>query len=116
MSDKTGMDWPTCGQAGCIGIRLAATPKCLAHASDEERKAALKQLGETGEIDARGVPITKALFEQILAAAPHDADNRPAFRTTPFDRATFKDDAPFGGVIGDQYARVTFQGRAEFAG
>jgi hypothetical protein len=90
MTDQTGIDWPTCDEDTCIGVRLAATPKCLVHAGDEQRNAALKQLGETGEIDARGVPITQPLLEQILAAAPHDADNHPTFTAPRFDRATFK--------------------------
>jgi hypothetical protein len=52
MTDQTGIDWPTCGEDDCMGVRLAATPKCLAHAGDEQRNAMLKQLGETGVIDA----------------------------------------------------------------
>ena len=106
MTDQTGIDWPTCDEDGCIGIRLASTSKCLAHASDEERSATLKQLGEHGEIDARGVPITQALLEQILAAAPHDADNHPVLTAPRFERATFQGDAIFDWV--------TFQGRANF--
>jgi uncharacterized protein YjbI with pentapeptide repeats len=111
------MDWPTCGEDGCIGIRLDTTPKCLAHASDEERNAALKQLGETGKIDARGVPISTALVEQILAAAPHGADNRPMFRTTQFNRASFQGDALFEGATfqgGAAFNDATFQGDARF--
>jgi uncharacterized protein YjbI with pentapeptide repeats len=99
------------------GIRLDTTPKCLAHASDEERNAALKQLGETGKIDARGVPISTALVEQILAAAPHGADNRPMFRTTQFNRASFQGDALFEGATfqgGAAFNDATFQGDARF--
>jgi Pentapeptide repeats (9 copies) len=106
MTDQTGIDWPTCGEDGCMGVRLAATPKCLAHAGDDQRNAMLKQLGETGVIDARGVPITEALLEQILAAAPHDADNPPTFTAPRFGRATFQGEAGFGGA--------TFQSNAEF--
>jgi hypothetical protein len=108
MTDQTGIVWPTCDEDGCIGIRLGTTPKCLAHASDEERNAALKQLGETGEIDARGVPITRALIEQILVAAPHDADNRPTLRATRFVGATFH-----GGA---EFYEATFQGDIQFSG
>jgi Pentapeptide repeats (9 copies) len=106
MTDQTGIDWPTCGEDGCMGVRLAATPKCLAHAGDDQRNAMLKQLGETGVIDARGVPITEALLEQILAAAPHDADNHPTFTAPRVGRATFQGEAGFGGA--------TFQSNAEF--
>ena len=119
MTDQTGIDWPTCDEDGCIGVRVAATPSCLAHASDEERNAALKQLSEAGELDARGIPITTALFERILAAAPHDADNRPTFRAIRLDKATFQGDAGFDGATfqGDAYFDgATFQGDAGFNG
>ena len=54
MAEQTEVEWPTCDQAGCIGIRLTSARMCLAHASEEETAAALKLVGETGEIDARG--------------------------------------------------------------
>src|SRR6266540_3936180 len=108
MADQTGIKWPTCDEDACIGVRLAATAKCLAHARDEQRNATLKQLGETGEINARGVPITQGLFEQILAAAPHDAEDRPTFMSAGFNRATFQGPARF--------ARVAFKGAAWFGG
>src|SRR6266540_1715734 len=108
IADQTGIKWPTCDEDACIGVRLAATAKCLAHARDEQRNATLKQLGETGEINARGVPITQGLFEQILAAAPHDAEDRPTFMSAGFNRATFQGPARF--------ARVAFKGAAWFGG
>jgi hypothetical protein len=46
MTDQTGIEWPTCDEDGCIGVRRAAARKCLAH-SKQELDAALKQLGET---------------------------------------------------------------------
>ncbi len=97
VTDQTGIEWPTCDEDGCIGVRLAATPKCLAHARDEQRNTALKQLGETAEIDARGVPITQALLKRILAAAPHDAEDHPTF-TAHFELATFQGPAEFDRV------------------
>lgn len=42
MAEQTEVEWPTCEQAGCIGIRLVAAWMCLAHASEEETAAALK--------------------------------------------------------------------------
>ena len=80
--------------------------KCLAHAGDEQPNATLKQLGETGEIDARGVPITEALVDQILAAAQRDPDDHPTFRAARFERATFQGAAWF--------REATFQSAAEF--
>jgi hypothetical protein len=107
MTDQAALDWPTCDEDGCIGVRLAATPKCLTHAPDEQRKETMKKLTETGEIDVRGVPITEALLEQILAAAPHDSGGPSKFAAARFDLATFEGDAQFGGI--------TFQGRAGFS-
>jgi uncharacterized protein YjbI with pentapeptide repeats len=108
MMDQTGTEWPTCEEDGCIGVRLDATAKCLAHADDEQQNATLQQLGETGEIDARGVPISWALLKQILAAAAHDEEASPTFMASDFERATFEDVARFGWA--------TFQGLAEFGG
>jgi hypothetical protein len=85
MTVQTGIEWPTCDEDGCIGVRLAATPKCLAHARDEQRDATLKQLGETGEIDARGVPITWALLEQILTRRRVGTEQEPGSAVTSVD-------------------------------
>ena len=106
MTDQTGIQWPICGEHGCIGVGLGAPARCIAHARDEDRNATLRQLGETGEIDARGVPITQTLLEQILAAAPRDAEDHPKFKTARFDWATFQGKAVFDGAI--------FQGKAVF--
>jgi hypothetical protein len=113
MTDQTGIDWPTCDEGGCIGVCLAAASKCLAHAGDEQRNATLKQLGETGEIDARGVPITQTLLEQILAAAPHDADNHPTLTAPQFYRVTFQGGVGFGAAI---FGGVTLFSQANFQG
>ena len=120
MTDQTGREWPTCGEDGCIGVRLAGGGKCLAHATTRRRGATLRQLGKTGEIDARGVPITQALLEQILAAAPHDAEDHPTFQgTARFDGATFHGDAWFAGATfrrDARFAGATFHGDAGFRG
>jgi uncharacterized protein YjbI with pentapeptide repeats len=117
MTDQSSIRWPTCDEDGCIGVRLATSQKCLAHAGDEERNATLKQLGDTGEIDARGVTINRALLEQILAAAPRDADNRPAFTASTFNRAIFQGTVGFHGTLGvARFNDATFQGEAWFGG
>jgi uncharacterized protein YjbI with pentapeptide repeats len=112
MTDQTGgerpVTWPTCGEVSCIGVQLPQGGKCLAHATTRRRNAALKQCGETGEIDARGVPITAVLLHQILAKAPRNAEDDPTFREARFDRATFQEGAGFRGA--------TFQGDAWFTG
>ena len=61
MAEQTEVRWLTCELDGCIGIRLTHAQTCLAHASEEETSAALKLIRRTGKIDARGVPITRAL-------------------------------------------------------
>ncbi len=53
-----------------IGVRLPAGDKCWAHAHGNDLQAALKRLGEDGRLDARGVPISKDLLHQLLAAVP----------------------------------------------
>jgi hypothetical protein len=118
MAEQTEVEWrPTCEQAGCIGIRLASARKCLAHASEEDTAAALKRVGETGAIDARGVPITRALLERILAAAPRGENEKPLIKGCRFDWATFTGDAEFGRTTFTNDARfdkATFTGDARF--
>src|ERR1700683_4740425 len=108
MAEQTEAEWPTCEQAGCIGIRLASAPMCLAHASEEETTAGLRMIGETGEIDARGGPITGALLGRILMAAPRGENEKPLIKGCQFDRATFSDDTRFSGA--------QFSGAAHFSG
>jgi hypothetical protein len=118
MAEQTEVEWPTCEQAGCIGIRLPSSRMCLAHAGEEDTAAALDLVGETGEIDARGVPITDALLERILTAAPRGENERPLIKGCRFDRATFTgDNAGFRGATftGDaSFQKATFNGNAFF--
>jgi uncharacterized protein YjbI with pentapeptide repeats len=117
MAEQTRPWWPTCELAGCIGIRLASAPVCLTHASEEEAAAALKLVGETATIDARGVLITSALLERILTAAPHGENGRPLIKGSLFQGATFSDEAQFWGVTfsGDAwFNEATFGGNADF--
>src|SRR6266545_1910473 len=72
------VDWETCADDGCIGVRLPTSTKCWAHAVDTELELAFKRLGEHGLLDARGVLITQELLRRLLAAAPHD--DLPAWR------------------------------------
>ena len=98
MAQRTDVDWPTCDQAGCTGIRLASARVCLAHGSEEETAAALKLVGETGAIDARGVHITRALLDRLLTAAPRGENGMPLIKGGQFRGATFSGDALFGGA------------------
>jgi uncharacterized protein YjbI with pentapeptide repeats len=117
-SDRTvDVDWQTCNQDGCIGVRLPTRPACLAHATNAAREAALKQFAEGGGMDVRGVPIAPALLEKILAAAPRDPNDRPSFTDADFRWATFEGDARFDGATFEGDARfdgATFQGYAGF--
>ena len=119
MAEQTGVmrRWPKCKQAGCMGVRLTSAGMCLAHASEEETAAALKLVGETGIIDARGVPITPALLERILTAAPRGENEEPLIKGCCFDWAAFSGNAVFTGTTfsGDaEFFRATFERDARF--
>ena len=119
MAEQTEVEWPTCEQAGCIGICLASARVCLAHASEEETAAGLRIVGETGEVDARGVPITSALLGRILSALPRGENEEPLIGGCRFDRATFSDDAQFSKARFNGNAKfdgATFSGKAQFDG
>ena len=108
MAGQVSVDWPTCDQDDCLGVRLATGNKCLAHATDEDREAALEQFSQTGAINASGVTISTTLLERILERAPRDPDDSPTLTSAWFWGATFQGDAKF--VV------VTFQGDAKFVG
>jgi uncharacterized protein YjbI with pentapeptide repeats len=114
-SDK--VEWDTCSEDECLGVRLPSGGKCWAHADDQNLDAALKRLGEDGRLDARGVPITQALLGRLLAATHQDDHGYPILVNTRFDRATFHGDAAFRGATfqGDAaFKEATFQGKAWF--
>jgi len=127
MAPQADVDWPVCGQDGCIGVHLDEGHGCLAHAGDEARDAALKKVTETGRIDARGVTVSSALLEKILDSAPRDPDGSRMLTEARFDRATlhearfskviFQGDVGFNGAIlqgSAEFSSVTFQGIAGF--
>jgi len=111
--------WEVCGNDDCIGVRLPTSHKCWAHADDLDLNAALKQLRESGRLDARGVPFTADLLQRVLAAAFHDDQGCAVIRGSRFDQATFHGDARFGRTIfeGDtRFEKATFRGEAQFGG
>jgi uncharacterized protein YjbI with pentapeptide repeats len=119
MAVQVSVGWLTCDEDGCIGIRLDACGKCLAHAVDEDRDAALEQVAQTGKIDARGVTISRALLNKILNSTPHKPDGHAMLTEVRFDGATFQGDATFEDATFQGYAtfeRATFQGNARFDG
>jgi uncharacterized protein YjbI with pentapeptide repeats len=119
MAGQVSVDWPTCDEDGCIGIRLDAGGKCLAHAGNEERDAALGQVAQTGKIDARGVTISNTLLKRILDSAPRDSNGYVVATEAQFTEATFQGYAGFIGATfqdGAWFVEATFQDGAEFGG
>src|SRR6266567_523566 len=120
MSGDSSVDWTTCSEDECKGIRLHTGGKCLAHADRQDLDAELKQLAEEGTIDARGVTISAELLNRILGAAPHDEQqpHRPRLNQVAFDGVTFGDGAGFEHVTfgdGAWFTGVTFGDGAWFA-
>jgi hypothetical protein len=110
------VDWETCAD-GCIGVRLPTGGKCWAHAEGSDLDAALDGLRHGGQLDARGVPITDELLNEMLAAAPQDELRRPVLTDARFHEATFSDDAKFSRAVfkGDSsFERAIFKDRAWF--
>src|SRR6266545_3599703 len=106
------VDWETCADDGCIGVRLPTSTKCWAHAVDTELELAFKRLGEHGLLDARGVLITQELLRRLLAAAPQDDQGHAILTDARFDEATFQGGAGFRGatIHGDvRFGGATFQ-------
>ena len=117
MAEPNDRNWPKCVRQGCMGARLAASRRCLAHASSEERDAALRVISESGEVDGRGVLFNPALLAQVLAALPRGDDGKPVFKASQFDDATFMGDSWFGDASSDpRFGGLTFAGEARFYG
>jgi len=111
------VDWETCADDGCIGVRLPTGTRCWAHAVDTELDLAFKRLGEHGLLDARGVPITQELLRRLLAAAPQDDQGHAILTDARFDEATFQDAARFDRTTfqrGAWFGGATFQDAARF--
>jgi uncharacterized protein YjbI with pentapeptide repeats len=103
---KDSISWATCSNNGCTGVQLPAGGKCWAHAEDPHLDKALGQLAADGHLDARGVPVTDALLDRLLAAAPRGKDGHVVLAFANFRMATFGHTARFN--------HVNFQGNAYF--
>src|SRR5438874_791949 len=97
MAEQIADSWRECAREGCIGVQLAASRMCLAHASHEERDSALRAIKESGVVDARGVPLTEALLMRVLAAAP---------RQPPLEPGPGHSERAMGGSPGHVVCRV----------
>jgi hypothetical protein len=120
MAVSKSVEWDTCAENDCIGVRLPTGGNCWAHATGQHLDAELKRLGEQGTLDARGVTISAELLNRILKAAPRaKRPNRPRFTKASFEDATFGNDASFEGVrFGDDasFEGVRFGDRVSFEG
>jgi uncharacterized protein YjbI with pentapeptide repeats len=119
MAGRVSVDWLTCDEDECLGICLDAGHKCLAHAEDEERAAALGQVAQTGIIEARGVTISSSLFKRILDSTPRNPDGNAMFTEVHFNAATFQSDADFSNATfqgSSDFRQANFQGNARFGG
>jgi uncharacterized protein YjbI with pentapeptide repeats len=116
--DGLPVPWTTCiFGSGCIGITLDGG-RCLAHVNENQVGAALRQLRETGAIDARGVRIDTSLLKRLLDSLPRDGEGRWLGQAW-FDQATFVGEADFDDVIFRDEARfyyATFEQKASFQG
>jgi uncharacterized protein YjbI with pentapeptide repeats len=105
MADRSDVDWKTCVEDECVGVRLSTGDRCWAHAERHDVNTAREGLRSGGRLDARGVTFTAELLQHVLTACP---DDKGAVIVTDaaFQQATFTDTAWFRGV--------TFKGQAAF--
>jgi hypothetical protein len=108
MESAPSVDWETCSEDGCVGVRSGENGRCLAHLAPDDVRAALEQIASDGAVDARGVEIGGELLQRILDALPRTSGGRPRFEQADFQGAAFDDHAKF-------YV-ATFQGDAQFDG
>lgn len=105
-----------CSSNGCTGVRGTAAA-CLAHQTEHERKSVLQQFHKTGELDARGVQISDALFDEIVDAAPRDRRRRSQPCEVRFDGAQFEEGIYLGDyevVRSGQFSGARFLGNNTF--
>src|SRR5512133_971813 len=119
MESAPSVDWETCSEDGCVGVRSGENGRCLAHLAPDDLGASLEQIACDGAVDARGVEIGGELLQRILDALPRTSGGHPRFEQADFQGAAFDDHAKFYGATfqGDaQFDRATFQGDAGFDG
>jgi hypothetical protein len=84
--DNERLDRPACTVEDCRG-RQVAEGRCLAHTTEDERKAIFTRLAAGAPVEAAGVQFTEELLADLLAALPrnergasvlHNADFRLA--------------------------------------
>lgn len=100
--------WPVCCAAGCDGVRVGSSDRCLGHLEPEQLLSHLRKAN--GTIDARGVSITEELFDTIIEEG---LDSDGAFTSALFDFAKFLVEVRFDTLRFGE-APASFQG-ARFA-
>lgn len=104
-SQPSPSDWPTCQvDDDCIGVQLDAADRgCLRHTDDEAASTHWWARVREGEpLDARGLTFTSEQLQQVLEYAPRhlpESDGQPGLVEANFERATFRGDADFIGVV-----------------
>ncbi|MEV7145418.1 pentapeptide repeat-containing protein [Streptomyces sp. NPDC093084] len=117
--------WPHCGEgaapggpfAGCTGITVTATGRCLRHAEISERDAYLASLAPGADLDLRGTTVGPTLLSRILTVTTDPTADRPTIGTARFDSATFTGSAQFRAATFTGWAlfdSATFTGSAGF--
>jgi uncharacterized protein YjbI with pentapeptide repeats len=117
MPDPAKPAWPTCQALDCRGRRLDGADRCLAHAHEDDRTAALERITEGAPVDvAAGARFTEELLSELLAALPRDDAGHPVLNQADFREAMIPaiklDEASFQGTARFDYA--SFQGDAGF--
>jgi uncharacterized protein YjbI with pentapeptide repeats len=112
------VDWATCTEVdGCYGVQLDDGGRCLAHTSSDARAAVLRRVTAGDPIDfAWGVPFSRELLAELLAAAPRDKAGRPVLREVDFNHAVFEDADFYGVTFGHAwFEKVQFSGDTSFS-
>lgn len=122
-------DWDRCTAPSCAGARLGDQGLCLGHLDETGANQYLARFRRGRPLDARGVTISRALLERIVAAVPLGADGRRRVAAARFEGASFEsdlvlDDTVFGSGVSFDDARFhgtvdmghsTFEGPCRFA-
>lgn len=85
--------------AGCPGVTVTPSGRCLAHADAAEQAGYLASLSPGADLDLRGTTLDGPLLSRILTAVADPATRRPTVGTARFDAVTFTGDAWFDSAV-----------------
>lgn len=109
----------TCAAPECDAPPAGESGQCLAHLDSDALESWLADLGGTGDLDATGVSLSKALLQRVLDAVPLDGDGRRRLRRADLDNAIFESDVLFDGFVFEErasFANTSFRGHGRFGG